>query len=168
VLAAVREQLDARLTAPRFAVQPPGRAVVNLPVIVHVTAEGRRVPQADCAHPQGVCFDVTVPVPGRLEAAPSYGWLFDPAGTADTADTAGAVAAGRGRPYDGTSPRQAPDHYVTHTYTQLTPRQPVQLTVTWQAVFTVAGLPPLTLADLPKTTQQAFPVVQARSQLVAG
>jgi hypothetical protein len=157
--AGVREQLDARLVAPRFAVQPADRAVVNLPVIVHVTSEGRRIPQSECAHPEGVCFDVTVPVPGRLEAYPTYNWLFD---------TAGAAGEGRGRPYDGTSPREHPDHYVAHTYSQPTADQQVRLTVAWKATFTVAGLPPLQLEDLPKTARQGLSVVEARSQLVAG
>jgi hypothetical protein len=157
--AGVREQLDARLVPPEFAVQPPGRALVNLPVIVHVTSEGRRIRQSDCAHPEGVCFDVTVPVPGRLEAYPTYSWIFDSSGTA---------AQGRGRAYDGTSPRQHPEHYVAHTYARPTDRQRVSLTVTWKAAFTIAGLPPLDLADLPKTAQAAFSVVEARSQLVAG
>jgi hypothetical protein len=159
VLAGVAEQLAARLVTPRFAVQPRGRALVNLPVIVHVTAEGRRVRQRDCAHPQGVCFDTTVPVPGRLEAAPSYRWVFD---------GNGAVGEGRGRAYDGTSPRESPDHYVAHAYPRASATETVQLTVLWQATFTVAGLPPLELADLPKTARESFRVVEARSQLVAG
>jgi hypothetical protein len=158
VLAGVRERLDRLVAPPVFEVQPAGRAIVNLPVIVHVVAEGRRRAQSDCAHPQGVCFDVTVPVPGRLEAYPTYGWVFD----------AGAVASGRGRAYDGTSPREDPGHYVAHTYRVPVPRQPVRLTVTWKAQFSVPGLPPLELADLPKSSVRTFPVVEARSQLVAG
>jgi hypothetical protein len=159
VLVGLREQLDARLTQPEFAVQPEGRALVNLPVIVHVTSEGRRTPQNDCAHPEGVCFDVTAPLPGRLEAFPTYNWVFD-------AD--GSEGEGRGRAYDGTSPRENPDYYVAHTYLQPAKDQQVALTVTWKAAFTVAGLAPLELVDLPKTAEQAFSVVEARSQLVAG
>jgi len=157
--AGLREQLEARLVQPQFAVQPPGRALVNLPVIVHVTSEGRKTPQSDCAYPEGVCFDVTAPVPGRLEAHPTYGWIFD---------SEGAAGEGRGRAYDGTNPREYPDHYVAHTYARPTDHQQVSLTVTWKAVFTVAGLPALDLPDLPKTAQEAFSVVEARSQLVAG
>jgi len=159
VLAGVAEQLEARLVTPKFAVQPGDRALVNLPVIVHVTSEGRRIPQPDCAHPDGVCFDVTVPVPGRLEAYPTYSWVFD---------GDGAVGEGRGRAYDGTSPRERPEHYVAHAYTAPSAAETVQLTVTWQATFTVAGLAPLRLADLPKTARESFSVVEARSQLVAG
>jgi len=159
VLAGVAEQLAARLVTPKFAVQPGDRALVNLPVIVHVTSEGRRTPQPDCAHPEGVCFDVTVPVPGRLEAYPSYSWVFD---------GDGAVGEGRGRAYDGTSPRESPDHYVAHAYTAPSAVETVELTVTWRATFTVAGLAPLRLADLPKMAQESFSVVEARSQLVAG
>jgi hypothetical protein len=124
---------------------------------VHVVAEGRRVAQTGCGHPRGVCFDVTAPVPGRLEAYPTYQWVFE----------AGAVGEGRGRAYDGTSPREAPGRYVAHTYRVPAARQPVTLTVVWKAVFTVPGLAPLPLADLPQTARQTFPVVQARSQLVA-
>jgi len=159
VLAGVAERLEARLVAPQFFVQPPDWALVNLPLIVHVTSEGRRTPQADCAHPEGVCFDVTVPVPGRLEAYPTYSWVFD---------AAGAVGEGRGRAYDGTSPREDPGYYVSHTYTQPSPAETVELTVTWQARFTVPGLSPLQLRDLPKTAQESFRVLEARSQLVAG
>jgi hypothetical protein len=57
---------------------------------------------------------------------------------------------------------------VAHAYPRASATETVQLTVLWQATFTVAGLPPLELADLPKTARESFRVVEARSQLVAG
>jgi len=61
-----------------------------------------------------------------------------------------------------------PGYYVAHDYTQSSARETVELTVTWQARFTVPGLSPLQLTDLPNTAQEIFAVVEARSRLVAG
>jgi hypothetical protein len=154
---AVREGLARRVADPRFEVRPGGRALVNLPVIAYATHSGRREEQRDCADPEGVCFAVTRPLPGRLEARPVYVWDFG----------LGAETEGRGRPYDGTSPRQAPDYYVSHTYGQTGPQR-VRLTVAWRATFTIAGLPPIELAELPRSAEVSFPVLEARSELVAG
>jgi len=153
---AVREELAKRVADPRFEVRPGEATLVNLPVIAYVTDSGRKEQQRDCAHPEGVCFSVTQPVPGRLEARPVYVWDFGQ----------GPEAEGRGRPYDGTSPREVPDYYVSHTYMQRGPQR-VRLTVGWRATFTVAGLPPIELADLPRSAEASFPVLEAWSELVS-
>ncbi len=150
VLAGVRERLERLAPEAAFAVQPPDRALVNLPIIVHATSpDGRPLEQP-------IQLDVTQPVPGHLEAHPRYLWDFG----------GGAGAEGVGIAYDGTSQQQNPDYYVSHAYGGKGSAT-VTLTVLWRATFTVAGLPPFTLEDLPRTAARTFPVVEARSQLVA-
>jgi len=151
LLAGVREDLEKRAPQAAFVVQPKDKALVHLPVIVHaVSTDGRGLEEP-------IEFDVTQPVPGHLEAHPTYEWDFGE----------GFAAAGVGIAYDGTSPRESPGYYVSHAYTT-TGQATVTLRVLWKATFTVAGIPPLTLEDLPRQTSQAVRVVEARSQLVAG
>jgi hypothetical protein len=127
-------------------VQPPGVALVNLPVIVSV-------PQ-----PEPVTMQVQQPVPGTLVATPTFAWRFDD----------GATVTGAGTPYDGTDPRVNPAHYVSHTYTAADAHASVTLTVTWNATFTAAGqdfpIPPLTMPPITTT----FTVHEAHAVLVSG
>jgi hypothetical protein len=151
LLAGVREELEKRAPQAAFAIQPKDMALVQLPVIVHaISPDGRGLTES-------IEFDVTQPVPGHLEAHPTYEWDFGE----------GFSAIGVGIAYDGTSPRERPDYYVSHAYTA-PGRATVTLRVLWRATFTVAGIPPLTLEDLPRQTSQSVRVVEARSQLVAG
>jgi hypothetical protein len=150
VLAGVRERLERLAPEAAFAVQPRDKALVNLPVIVHATSPDGR------ALEEPIQFDVTQPVPGHLVAHPTYRWEFG----------GGVGAQGVGLAYDGTSPQQYPGYYVSHAY-DAKGSATVALTVLWRATFTVAGLAPLALEDLPRTAARSFPVVEARSQLVA-
>jgi len=150
VLAGVRESLERLAPKAAFEVQPRDWALVNLPIIVHATSPNGRPLE------QPIQFDVTQPVPGHLEAYPTYQWDFG----------GGTSAEGVGIAYDGTSPQQNPDYYVSHAY-DATGSATVTLTILWRATFIVAGLPPFPLEDLPRTAARTFPVLEARSQLVA-
>jgi hypothetical protein len=103
-------------------------------------------------------MQVQQPVPGQLVATPSFSWKFDD----------GTVVTGAGVPYDGTDPRTAPSHYVSHTYAAAQAQASVTLTVTWNATFTAAGqtftIAPLVMPPI-RTT---FSVHEARSVLVNG
>lgn len=142
----VREELRTRLPAPVVRVQPGVVVPVNFPVIFSAGDPG----------PQG--FSVSVPLPGQVSATPTYRWSFGD----------GSFADGRGTPYDGTSPRVDPWHYVSHLYLAPKPRMTVSLTVTWHATFTVQGLPTFVLDDivLPAVTH-TFAVKEAHATLVS-
>ncbi|RJK96456.1 hypothetical protein [Vallicoccus soli] len=139
-----REYLEDRVTQPDARVEPAAGALVNLPVIVHTDEAAE------------VGFDVTQPFPGRLSAVPSYAWSFSD----------GTVLEGAGRPYDGTSPTQHPEHYLAHTYGSAG-AQEVVLEMTWTATFEVAGFT-IPLEDIVFTDAAAVQVRSARSVLVDG
>jgi hypothetical protein len=144
--AALREQMEELLPKPAISLAPPNGGLVNLPLIVSTTEHGQ----------EG--FDVTVPLPGRVNAtALSYDWVFSDGGS----------ASGAGRPYEaGITPRHEPSYYVTHTYLGAGPAS-ATVTVVWQGTFTIGGytvgLDPVTF-----TAQSQFPVFEARSRLIAG
>jgi hypothetical protein len=144
--AALREQMEELLPKPAISLAPPNGGLVNLPVIVSTTQHGQ----------EG--FDVTVPLPGRVDAnAISYDWAFSDGGS----------ASGPGRPYEsGITPSRAPDYYLTHTYLGAGAAS-ATVTVVWQGTFTIGGytvdLDPVTF-----TADSQFPVFEARSQLIAG
>jgi hypothetical protein len=144
--AALREQMEELLPKPAISLAPPNGGLVNLPVIVSTTEHGQ----------EG--FDITIPLPGRVNAAAvSYDWAFSD----------GGAASGPGRPYEsGITPSQAPSYYLTHTYLGAGPAS-ATVTVVWQGTFTIGGytveLDPVTF-----TADVQFPIFEARSQLIAG
>jgi hypothetical protein len=144
--AAMRERMEELLPKPAISLAPPNGGLVNLPVIVSTTQHDQ----------EG--FDVTVPLPGRVDAsAVSYDWAFSDGGS----------ASGHGRPYEsGITPSQAPNYYLTHTYLGGGAAS-ATVTVVWQGTFTIGGytvdLDPVTF-----TADSQFPIFEARSQLIAG
>jgi hypothetical protein len=99
---------------------------------------------------------VRLPVPGRLLAIPSFTWIFDD----------GTTLAGPGRPFDGTDPRESPEHYLSHIYRAPEANASVTLTVTWRATFTAGGrtfaVPLLTMPSI----VSRYSVYEAHSVLV--
>jgi hypothetical protein len=144
--AAMREQMEELLPKPAISLAPPNGGLVNLPLIVSTTEHGQ----------EG--FDVTVPLPGRVDAtAMSYDWAFSD----------GGAASGAGRSYEvGITPRQAPNYYVTHTYLD-TGAASATVTVVWNGTFTIGGYT-VDLEPVTFTADSQFPIFEARSQLIAG
>jgi hypothetical protein len=143
----VDEDVRDHLPALSVRVQPSPAAVVNLPVIVSAPVQ----PAPD--------FNVDEPVPGAVTVTSTYRWTFDD----------GASLVGNGKAYDGTDPRTAPSgYYLAHTYTHAEAHASATLTVTWHAVFTLAGGPPIALPDITTPPQTvAFQVHEVRSVLVS-
>jgi hypothetical protein len=141
---------DVRDHLPTFAIaaQPSPTVIVNLPVIVSAPAE----PAPN--------FVVADPVPGAVTVTSTYTWTFDD----------GATVVGIGRTYDGTDPRTAaPGYYLDHTYSRADASGSVSLVVSWHAMFTVDGGPPVALADILTPAQIIrFEVHEVRSVLVSG
>ena len=129
---------------PPITLQPLD-AIVNLPSIASTDPR------------QPINIVINNPVAGRITATPFFAWDFG--------DGAGGV--GPGRPYDGTSPRQDPGHYVSHAYRALgTPT--VTLTVTWEVTFAMPGYPPIRLDDVVRRATTTTVIRQASSQLIGG
>lgn len=122
---AAQEYIEKRVSPGKPVITPAGQTLVNFPNIVSTTAAGP------------VAFDITVPLPGHIDAAPTYEWTF--------ADSQVAVthASDTGRPYDGTSPRE-PGYYLTATFPHSGPAT-VSLRSTWTATVTVEDQPPVAL-----------------------
>jgi len=146
VEARLREELYKNLAHPEILVNPSPRALVNLPVIVSTEDPG----------PQSLEF--TTPLPGTIDAEPSYAWTWSD----------GHTSEGSGRAYtQAVSPTRNPDYYVAHTYRSSGPAG-VTLTVIWRATATVNGAGTVPLDPIEFTAASAFDVLEARSRLVAG
>lgn len=115
------EEHYSKIARPTITIAPPADAVVNLPVIASTADAGN------------VGFDITEPLPGRVEASPSYGWAW----------SNGQAGSGPGRPYDGTDPAAAPGHYPVHAVYARGGNGSVDLAATWSIVLTVDGIPPI-------------------------
>jgi hypothetical protein len=144
-LLAIIEDRYRQISAPQIRIDPPGSALVNLPVLASTDDPGI----------QG--FSITNPLPGAVEAAPTYAWTW----------SNGDTSSGPGRPYDGTSPTGNPDYYgVLSTYSRSGDGS-VALEVTWDVVLTVPGNPPVTdIAPLIYTADADFTVRSAGTVLV--
>jgi hypothetical protein len=130
---------------PEITVAPAVNAVVNLPVL------------ASTPDPGPLGFDITNPLPGRVEATPAYEWTW----------SNGQQSTGAGVGYDGTSPSGNPGHYPVQTTFEDGGSGSVALTVVWSITLTVAGIPPIT--DIPPLEYSGsvdFPVRSARTVLV--
>jgi hypothetical protein len=110
------------LPEPGVHVQPSGRPLVNLPTIVYADQP-----------PAGHWVVDHAPFP-TITITGTPHWQVDAGGTVTTSDTPG-------RPYDGTDPRAAPGHYLTHTFTRPASAATITVTVTWSATFTLGNDP---------------------------
>ncbi|MGH8774270.1 MAG: hypothetical protein ACRDWI_03565 [Jiangellaceae bacterium] len=130
---------------PAITVAPAVNAVVNLPVLASTPDQG----------PLG--FDITNPLPGRVEATPEYHWTW----------SNGMTGTGPGVGYDGTSPSQNPSYYpVKSTYTN-GGEGSVELIVEWSITLTVDGIPPITdIEPLEYDATAGFAVRSAQTVLV--
>jgi hypothetical protein len=144
-LLAIIENRYRQISEPRIRIDPSGSALVNLPVLASTDDPGI----------QG--FSITNPLPGAVEAAPTYAWTW----------SNGDTSSGPGRPYDGTSPTGNPDYYgVLSTYSRSGDGS-VTLEVTWDVVLAVPGNPPVTdIAPLIYTADADFTVRSAGTVLV--
>lgn len=115
------EEHYSKIARPTITIAPPVDAVVNLPVIASTPDAG------------DVGFGITEPLPGRVEASPSYGWTW----------SNGQADSGPGQPYDGTDPAAAPGHYPVHAVYTRGGDGSVDLAATWSIVLTVDGIPPI-------------------------
>ena len=130
---------------PEITVAPAVNAVVNLPVL------------ASTPDPGPLGFDITNPLPGRVEATPVYEWTW----------SNGQRSTGAGVGYDGTSPSGNPEHYPVQTTFEDGGSGSVALTVVWSITLTVAGIPPITdIPPLEYSGSADFPVRSARAVLV--
>lgn len=130
---------------------PPPITLQPLDAIVNLASIASTDPR------QKISIVINDPVAGVITATPSFAWDFG--------DGGGGI--GPGVPYDGTSPRQDPGHYVAHTYRALgTPT--VGLTVTWDVTFAMPGYPPIQLEDVLRQATTTTTIRQASSQLIGG
>src|SRR5918994_2598074 len=130
---------------PEITVAPAVNAVVNMPVL------------ASTPDPGPLGFDITNPLPGRVEATPTYEWTW----------SNGDRSSGAGVGYDGTSPMTSPGHYPVQSTFLDGGAANVDLTVVWSITLTVASIPPIT--DIPPLEYNAsagFDVRSARTLLV--
>jgi hypothetical protein len=146
-MASVREEVRKRVPVARVTLQPRNLVPVNMPLIV------------SAADPGNHDFSITLPQAGTVSVSASYRWDFGDGGT----------ATGRGKPFDGVTPRQDPGRYVTHTYSRPYPSATVSLTVTWHATLTIPGVGSVGLQDVVMSpVRQTISVQEARAVLVAG
>jgi hypothetical protein len=148
VEAEIRRIIEERfkhVAEPEITLAPAVNALVNLPVIASTPNRG----------PLG--FDITNPLPGRVEATPAYSWAW----------SNGITNGGAGVGYDGTSPTRNPDHYpVQSTYAD-GGAESVGLEVTWSITLIVPGIPPISdIEPLVYTATEGFAVRSARTVLV--
>ncbi len=148
VEAEIRRIIEERfkhVAEPEITLAPAVNALVNLPVIASTPNRG----------PLG--FNITNPLPGRVEASPAYSWEW----------SNGATNAGAGVGYDGTSPTGNPGHYpVQSTYAD-GGAESVELQVTWSITLTVPGIPPITdIEPLVYDATEGFAVRSVRTVLV--
>jgi hypothetical protein len=148
VEAEIRRIIEERfkhVAEPEITVAPAVNALVNLPVIASTPDQGR------------LGFDITNPLPGRVEATPTYLWSW----------SNGTTNSGPGVGYDGTSPTRNPGYYpVQSTYAENGDGS-VDLQVTWAISLAVPGIPPITdIEPLVYGATAGFPVRSARTVLV--
>jgi hypothetical protein len=139
------EQRFKHVAEPEITLAPEVNALVNLPVIASTPNQGQ------------LGFDITNPLPGRVEASPVYSWVW----------SNGTTNSGAGVAYDGTSPTRNPRYYpVQSTYADGGAGS-VDLQVTWSITLTVPGIPPITdIEPLVYEATESFPVRSARTVLV--
>lgn len=143
---AAREFIEKKVSPGVPVITPAARTLVNFPNIVSAVAAGP------------VQFDITVPLPGHIEAFPAYEWTFtDSQGVPGT-------ATGTGRRYDGTSPR-VPGYYLTATFRH-SGAATVTLRSTWTATVTVQNQPAVTLAPIVFQNTVGVQVEQLRPVLL--
>ncbi|WP_129664724.1 hypothetical protein [Phytoactinopolyspora endophytica] len=144
VIAFLEEHYEA-IAEPEIEVAPAVNAVVNLPVI------------AATEDPGTVGFDIENPLPGSVEAEPSYAWSW----------SNGTGGQGPGRGYDGTDPLAEPGHYPVHAVYARSGQGQVDLTATWEVTLFVEGNPPITdIEPLVYEAAETFTVRSARTVLV--
>jgi len=144
-IARVIEAHFQHVVQPEITVAPAVNALVNLPVLASTPDQG----------PLG--FDISNPLPGRVEATPSYEWTW----------SNGQRSTGAGVGYDGISPTSNPGHYPVQSTFRAGGAASVDLTVIWSITLTVAGIPPIT--DIPPLEYDAsagFAIRSARTVLV--
>jgi hypothetical protein len=148
VEAEIRRIIEERfkhVAEPVITVVPAANALVNLPVIASTPNQG----------PLG--FDITNPLPGRVEASPAYRWVW----------SNGMTSVGAGVGYDGTSPIRNPGHYPVQSTYASGGAQSVELQVAWSITLTVRGIPPITdIEPLVYEASADFGVRSARTVLV--
>ncbi|NEE03741.1 hypothetical protein [Phytoactinopolyspora halotolerans] len=141
----ILEEHYKQITEPEIDVAPAVNAVVNLPVI------------ASTEDPGTVGFDIENPLPGSVEAEPSYAWSW----------SNGSGGTGPGYGYDGTDPITNPGHYPVHAVYTRSGDGHVDLTATWEVTLYVDGNPPITdIEPLVYTAAETFTVHSARTVLV--
>jgi hypothetical protein len=148
VEAEIRRIIEDRfkhVAEPEITLAPAVNALVNLPVIASTPNQGQ------------LGFDITNPLPGRVEASPAFSWVW----------SNGTTNGGAGVGYDGTSPTRSPGHYpVQSTYADGGSER-VDLQVTWSITLTVPGNPPITdIEPLVYDATEGFAVRSARTVLV--
>ncbi len=148
VEAEIRRIIEERfkhVAEPEITVAPAVNALVNLPVIASTPNQG----------PLG--FDITNPLPGRVEASPTYSWAW----------SNGTTNSGAGIGYDGTSPTMNPGHYPVQSTYSGGGAESVGLQVTWSITLTVPGISPITdIEPLVYEATEGFAVRSARTVLV--
>jgi hypothetical protein len=148
VVAEIRRIIEERfkhVAEPVITVAPAVNALVNLPVIASTPNEG----------PLG--FEITNPLPGRVEASPVYSWAW----------SNGTTNTGAGVGYDGTSPTSNPGHYPVQSTYASGGAESVGLQVTWRITLTVPGVAPVTdIEPLVYEASEGFAVRSARTVLV--
>lgn len=148
ITTAVAHHLDSlTLPAPALTVDPPGRAVTGLPVIVAAGAQPTY---------RASFFAAGVPVDIALDPA-RWTWTFDAAAPMTTTTP--------GHRYDGHSPLDG-TYYVEHTYaTPGTHR--VALAVTWTGHYLIRGLADAEpVPERTTTAAREFAVRDAQAVLV--
>ncbi|MBD0293093.1 MAG: hypothetical protein ICV70_05920 [Jiangellaceae bacterium] len=142
---AIIEKRFMHVAEPEISVAPAVNALVNLPVIAATPDPG----------PLG--FDITNPLPGRVEATPSYFWTW----------SNGTTGSGPGVAYDGTSPTRSPGHYPVQSTFADGGDASVELVVSWSITLTVPGIPPIDdIEPLEYSATESFTVRSARTVLV--
>jgi hypothetical protein len=150
ITAAVARHLDTlTVPAPTLAVDPPGRAVTGVPVIV-------------AADPQPTFretfFAAGVPVDITLNPA-DWTWTFDTVAPFTTTTP--------GHRYDGHSALDRA-YYVQHTYGDAGAHR-VTVTVRWTGSYVIRGLPDVdSVPDRTTTATAGFTVRDAHAVLVGG
>ena len=148
VEAEIRRIIEERfkhVAEPEITVVPAVNALVNLPVIASTPNQG----------PLG--FDITNPLPGSVQASPTYGWAW----------SNGTTNTGAGIGYDGTSPTMNPGHYPVQSTYSGGGDESVDLQVTWSISLIVPGIPPITdIEPLVYEASEGFAVRSARTVLV--
>ena len=144
-IARIFEAHFKNVVEPEITVAPAVNAVANMPVL------------ASTPDPGPLGFDITNPLPGRVEATPAYEWTW----------SNGQQSTGAGVGYDGTSPSGNPGHYPVQTTFKDGGSGSVALIVVWSITLTVAGIPPITdIPPLEYSGSADFPVRSARTVLV--